>query len=164
MGLRGGGDLVRIAESSRGPSSVDRASESTCSPQLAYQVRRELQRFRPEIVHTWTEQANWMGRLAAVIERSSSASIASWRTLPRRPSLWSQVFEWAMAERTEAYVVNSRTALQFHAEQGLIQAKLRLIPEGVEIRPAATDAAPDPRFESYWESRLTPSLSAPLDR
>jgi glycosyltransferase involved in cell wall biosynthesis len=107
--------------------------------QWVYRVRRELQRFRPDLVHTWTEQANAIGRLATVTT-GVPRLIASVRTLPDRPSLWNHALERTLARRTQTYVVNSRTAYQFCQAQGVPGARLTLIPDGVSVAAPATEA------------------------
>jgi glycosyltransferase involved in cell wall biosynthesis len=108
--------------------------------QVVSQARRHLLDFRPDLVHTWGDSANRLGRLAAWVTRVPRL-IASHHTLPTRVSWAARMVDRLLARHSDAIVVNSRTVLE-----GLDQAaaaadtRLSLIPEGVPRRTRMTAA------------------------
>ncbi len=106
--------------------------------QQIHHLRQELQRFRPDVVHTWSEQANRLGRVTT-LTTARPRLIASLRQIPRRPSLWMRPWEDLLARRTVAYVANSQTAFDFYRKHGIAREQLSLIPDGVAGAVTATE-------------------------
>jgi glycosyltransferase involved in cell wall biosynthesis len=105
--------------------------------QLACQVGRQLRRFRPDIVHTWSDPANRLGRLTGV-NMQVPRWIVSYRTLDYRTPWWARALDRRLSHRAEALIVNSQTGLQACRDRGLAADKLQVIVEGVAQRQRAS--------------------------
>ena len=105
-------------------------------PLACYQLRREIARLKPDLVHTWMFTANAYGRAAAL-----SAGVRNIVASERCVDPWKQWHHLAidryLAHRTAAIVVNSRGVQEFYCAQGLPASKFRLIYNGIGPAPAS---------------------------
>lgn len=101
---------------------------------LAYwRLKREIQRIKPEIVHTWLFAANSYGRQAAL-----AAGVKHVVAGERCVDPWKTVLQLSLdrylARRTQRIVTNSSGVVEFYASKGLPKEKFVVIPNGIEPR------------------------------
>ena len=91
---------------------------------------RWLKETRPEILHTWLFHANVLGRLAAKFAKVprivSSIRVAE----PRRWHLW---LDRRTSSRADVILANSPSLRDYAAAHGIPDAKLRVIPNAVDL-------------------------------
>ncbi len=100
-------------------------------PWCLRRLRRELERLRPDIVHTWLFAANTYGRLA-LPARTSIRRIVSERCVDSWKAGWQLWCDRRLISRTERLVGNSPAVVEFYVEQGFPRALTTCIPNGVE--------------------------------
>ncbi len=105
-------------------------------PTALFRLRRELQRIRPDIVHTWLFAANSFGRAAAALAGvpriiASERSVDPWKTAAHG------VIDRVLARRTECITTNSTGVRDFYAARGISPDLFRIIPNAIEPRTAA---------------------------
>lgn len=121
---------------------------------FAYQrLKREIERLRPDIVHTWLFAANSYGRRAAFAAGvkhviAGERCVDPWKG---RLNFW---IDRSLAKRTERIVTNSSGVKDFYVERGIAAEKFTIIPNGIA---PATPAAPKSR------EQLLADLGLPAD-
>jgi glycosyltransferase involved in cell wall biosynthesis len=98
-------------------------------------LKREIQRLKPDIVHTWLFAANSYGRQAAIAAGvkhvvAGERCVDPWKTFVQLS------IDRALARRTERIVTNSTGVSEFYASKGLPREKFVVIPNGITALPA----------------------------
>jgi glycosyltransferase involved in cell wall biosynthesis len=104
-------------------------------PLAWWRLKREIQRLRPDIVHTWLFAANSYGRHAAVAAGVKHV-IAGERCVDPWKTAVQLAIDRYLARRTERIVTNSTGVVDFYAGKGLPKEKFVVIPNGIEPAPA----------------------------
>ena len=118
---------------------------------LAYwRLKREIERLRPDIVHTWLFAANSYGRQAA-LSAGVKHVVAGERCVDPWKTAVQLVIDRYLARRTERIVTNSTGVVEFYASKGLPREKFEIIPNGIE---PLTDGVPVARSELLDELGL----------
>jgi len=86
-------------------------------------------------VHTWLFAANWHGRAIAQLSKVPII-VASERCADHWKGFAELLLDRWLAPRTDAIVVNSRAVQAFYESKGIAPAKLVLIPNGIDPKPA----------------------------
>lgn len=94
-------------------------------------LKREIQRIRPDIVHTWLFAANCYGRQAAFAAKVPHV-IAGERCVDPWKTMVQLAIDRALAKRTDRIVTNSTGVKTFYASKGLPAEKFVVIPNGIE--------------------------------
>lgn len=102
------------------------------------QLRRHLRARQPDILHTWLFAANSYGRLA-LPRGASTRVIVSERCVDSWKS-WQLRVDRQLVGRTDCLVGNSRAVVDFYRPLGYPDAKLRVIPNGVEVPQPPTQS------------------------
>jgi glycosyltransferase involved in cell wall biosynthesis len=112
-------------------------------PTALWQLRRELVRLQPDIVHTWLFAANSFGRVAARLAGVPKL-IASERSVDPWKSDWQLFCDRRLARVSDAITTNSSGVRDFYAAHGIDPALFEIIPNGIEPRgksPLTADQA-----------------------
>jgi glycosyltransferase involved in cell wall biosynthesis len=116
------------------------------SAQLAFQIRRVLQEFRPDVVHSWSAQAHPLGRFVAATAQIP-VLFASYSTFESRASWWTRAMNRRLDRYTRVCVVNTQAAFDDYLQHARPDRELRLIRDGIPLRQRITarqrDAARD---------------------
>ena len=102
------------------------------------QLRRHLRARQPDILHTWLFAANSYGRLA-LPRGASTRVIVSERCVDSWKS-WQLRVDRQLVGRTDCLVGNSQAVVDFYRPLGYPDAKLRVIPNGVEVPQPPTQS------------------------
>jgi glycosyltransferase involved in cell wall biosynthesis len=119
-------------------------------PPAYWRLKREIQRLKPDIVHTWLFAANSYGRYAAVAAGVKHV-IAGERCVDTWKTAVQLAIDRYLAGRTERIVTNSSGVVDFYAGKGLPRDKFVVIPNGIEPLP---DGLPTSRAELLIELGL----------
>ncbi len=104
-------------------------------PTTHYRLGRFLQTSQPDIVHSWLFAANAHVR-ALRSRRTPWKCVVSERCVDSWKAAWQLWLDRKFLPRTDLLVGNSLSVANFYAEQvGVPQNKMRVVPNGVEIRP-----------------------------
>ncbi len=124
-------------------------------PTALWRLRKQIQRLRPTIVHTWLYAANSYGRLAArlagvPIILAAERCVDPWKGLSHR------LVDSALARWSQAMVTNSPAVRDFYANRGISAERFEIIPNGV---PETTrdHSPPYDRQEAMRQMGLDPS-------
>lgn len=103
-------------------------------PSALFRLRREFQRLRPDVVHTWLFAANSFGRAAARMAGiprivGSERCLDPWKT---GAHFW---MDRQLARFTDAITTNSTGVRDFYAAHGIDSKLFRIISNGIEPRP-----------------------------
>ena len=93
-------------------------------------LKREIQRLRPDIVHTWLFAGNSYGRQAAFAAGVRHV-IAGERCVDPWKGMLQLGIDRYLARRTERIVTNSSGVRDFYASKGLPAEKFTIIPNGI---------------------------------
>lgn len=103
-------------------------------PLAAWQLKKHIERLKPDVVQTWMFTANSYGRLAAL-----AAGVKHLVAGERCVDPWKAWHQWAvdrrLARRTRRIVANAAAVRDFCVAKGLEAEKFTVIPNGVP--PAA---------------------------
>ncbi len=103
-------------------------------PLAFFRLRKHLRQRQPDILHTWLFAANSYGRLA-LPRGTNTRVIVSERCVDSWKS-WQLQIDRRLVSRTDCLVGNSQAVVDFYRPLGYPDAKLRVIPNGVEMPPA----------------------------
>ena len=102
-------------------------------PSALFRLKRCLQSFQPDIVHTWLFAANSFGRTAAWLSKTPTI-IGSERCVDP----WKRWYQFAidrwLAKRSQAITTNSQGIVEFYAQHGMDRDLFRVIPNGIASR------------------------------
>lgn len=101
-------------------------------PLAMRRLRREMDRFAPDIVHSWLFTANAYVRLVLPARRQYRI-VVSERCVDVWKSGWQTWLDRRLISRTDALVGNSESVRQFYRELGLPDDKLSVVKNAVEI-------------------------------
>ncbi len=108
-------------------------------PTALSRLKRALQDFAPEIVHTWLFAANSFGRAAARMAGVPHL-IASERCVDPWKHGGHFFIDRFLARRTDRITTNSRGVVDFYAANGIPRELFEVIPNGIEpLRPSRID-------------------------
>ena len=99
-----------------------------------FRLKREIQRLKPDIVHTWLFAANCYGRPAALAAGVPHV-IAGERCVDPWKSVVQLAIDRYLARRTERIVTNSTGVKEFYVGKGLPAEKFVIIPNGIAPAP-----------------------------
>ncbi|KAA5540309.1 glycosyltransferase [Roseiconus nitratireducens] len=99
-------------------------------PTALWRLRRELQAFGPDIVHTWLFAANSFGRAAALMAKVPVV-IGSERCVDPWKRWWHFKIDRFLADRSDAITTNSSGVRDFYQRHGIAPERFRIIPNGV---------------------------------
>jgi glycosyltransferase involved in cell wall biosynthesis len=102
-------------------------------PTALFRLRRELLKFKPDVVHTWLFAANSFGRAAAILARvpkilASERSVDPWKTPVHG------VIDRFLAKRTQWITTNSTGVREFYVRRGIPAELFQIIPNAIEPR------------------------------
>ena len=107
---------------------------SKFDPSSFWRLRTELQRLKPDILHTWLFAANSYGRLCAGVVPDAKI-VVSERCVDSWKAGWQRWLDRRLIDRTDRMVGNSQGVVDFYRDLGVPAEKLVCIPNGVEIPP-----------------------------
>jgi glycosyltransferase involved in cell wall biosynthesis len=119
-------------------------------PPAYWRLKREIQRVKPDVVHTWLFAANCYGRQAALAVGVKHV-VAGERCVDPWKTILQLSLDRYLARRTQRIVTNSTGVVDFYAGKGLPKEKFVVIPNGIEPR---TDGSPVTRAELLAELGL----------
>jgi glycosyltransferase involved in cell wall biosynthesis len=105
-------------------------------PMAWYRLKQEIQRLKPDLVHTWLFAANAYGRSAARWARvpcilGSERSVDPWK------GTWQLAIDRWLAGCSAGITTNSHGVVDFYAERGIDREKFTVIPNGIPPRDRA---------------------------
>ena len=100
-------------------------------PTALFRLKRELQRFKPDVVHTWLFAANSFGRVAAKMA-GVKCIIASERCVDPWKTTGHFIIDRRLAKFTSAITTNSTGVRDFYAAHGIDPESFCIIPNGIE--------------------------------
>ena len=95
------------------------------------QLSQSMKDWSPDIVHTWTATANWIGR-AAAIRHGVPQIVATQPTQSRDRSTTDLISDRFLARWTSSYVVRNDQVKLAYQTRGVSANKIHVIPNGVE--------------------------------
>ncbi len=104
-----------------------------------FKLKREIKRFKPDIVHTWIFAANAYGRKAAFACRVPVV-ICGERCLDPWKAPWQNWIDAKLEPKTDVYAVNSQGIVDFYVERGIPKEKFAVIYNAVEVPPTPTES------------------------
>ena len=119
-------------------------------PACLFRLRRLVKKVKPDLIHTWMFTANAYGRMAAgnVPVVTGERCVDAWK------GGWQHAVDRRMLPRTAKVVGNSRAVADFLKARGVPEAKLAVVPNGVE------PLAPAPGFRAALLKSLDLSADA----
>lgn len=107
-------------------------------PITVLKVRREIQKFQPDVVLSGLFSANSTVRLATWGMTRPPAIMISERCVDSWKSRWQLWLDRRLQQRTQQLVANSASVREFYADTGFPREKICVIPNGVAVpeRPA----------------------------
>ena len=112
-------------------------------PVCLYRLRSLIRTWKPDVVHTWLFAANAYGRLVA--GRGGPPVIVSERCVDSWKSAWQLKLDRWLIPHTAFMVGNSHSVAQFYRQQQFPADRLRVVPNGIQLPPAATEFSPAER-------------------
>jgi len=110
-------------------------------PFTLWQLRKQLARLQPDLVHTWRLDASLVGRLAACWV-GTRRTVDTRRSLPGKTDWLPRTIDRCLARCTDRFVVNTEAMCETSIEQGLPAEKMTVIPCGVAaVEPGDTARA-----------------------
>lgn len=100
-------------------------------PWALWRLTGLIKRIRPDLVQTWLFAGNCYGRVAAALA-GARRRIASERCVDSWKSRYQLAIDRRLAKLTDRVVANSRAVAAFYQRQGIVPAKLLVIPNAVE--------------------------------
>ena len=122
-------------------------------PPAYFRLKREIQRLKPDIVHTWLFAANSYGRAAAAAAAVKHV-IAGERCVDPWKTAVQLAIDRYLARRTERIVTNSTGVKEFYVAKGLPAEKFVVIPNGI---------APSSLESPVGREQLLAELGLPAD-
>lgn len=107
-------------------------------PVALWRLRRLLNDWQPDILHTWLFAANAYGRLAVGHHRQCKV-IVSERCVDSWKSGWQLWLDRRLVSRTDLLVGNSQSVVDFYQQQGIPNDRLRVVHNGIDL---LTDVPP----------------------
>ena len=101
-------------------------------PVALWRLRRLLNDWQPDILHTWLFAANAYGRLAVGRHRRCKV-IVSERCVDSWKSGWQLRLDRRLISRTDLLVGNSQSVADFYRQQGFPNDRLRVVPNGIDL-------------------------------
>lgn len=104
-------------------------------PFTCWKLRREIQRYQPDIIHSWMFTANFYTRLAAPrpARRLGAKIVISERCV----DLWKgpdrRWVDRQLISRTDCLLANSEAVAAYYREQGYTDEQIRVIPNGIDL-------------------------------
>jgi glycosyltransferase involved in cell wall biosynthesis len=123
-----------------------------CDPIAFQRLRQLLNSQQPDVLHTWLFAANSYGRLAAGATPRCPV-VVSERCVDSWKSGWQLWLDRRLASRTARLVGNSQSVADFYRDQGLPQAKLAVVHNGIDLPETFSGA----REQARRELGLAPS-------
>lgn len=124
---------------------------------LAYgRLKREIRRFRPDVVHTWLFAANAYGRRAA-LACGVKHLVAGERCVDPWKSWYHFFIDRRLARSTDCIATNSSGVKDFYVRHGLPAEKFEIIPNAVLPVEASRVLSADELLEVIDTPRITPS-------
>lgn len=108
-------------------------------PLCLYQLRRLIRTWKPDVVHTWLFAANAYGRLVA--GPHGPPVIVSERCVDSWKSGWQLKLDRWLMPRTALLVGNSHSVAEFYRQQQFPADRLRVVRNGIELPPPASDVS-----------------------
>lgn len=142
IGLKEAGHDVRVVLLTRdGPRSEELRNAGVpvdliqkkfkADPSALWRLKKTIQAFDPDVVHTWLFAANSFGRVAARMA-GVPVIIASERCVDPWKRRWHFVIDRYLAKCTDAITTNSEGVRNFYVAHGLASDQFEIIPNGVE--------------------------------
>ena len=103
-------------------------------PAALWQLKRHIERLKPDLVHTWLFAGNSYGR-AAALWAGVPRLVAGERGVDRWKEWHELAIDRKLSRRTDRIATNSRAVRDFYVARGLPAEKFVVIPNG--IGPAA---------------------------
>lgn len=101
-------------------------------PWAWHRLKRELQRQKPDILHTWLFAANAYGRMA-LPANTSVRRIVSERCVDSWKSRWQIWIDRYLISRTDQLLGNSPSVVEFYTQLGMPAERCLCIHNGIEI-------------------------------
>ncbi len=100
-------------------------------PRAYWQLRKHIKRIAPDVVHTWTFEANAYGRAAA---RAAGVKhlVAGERCIDPGKRWHQLAIDRRLAKQTSCIVTNSSGVRDYYSKHGIPASKFEVIPNGVE--------------------------------
>jgi glycosyltransferase involved in cell wall biosynthesis len=106
-------------------------------PTAIWRLRSWIEKFQPNLVHSWLFAANSATRLA-LPKATRAKVIVSERCVDSWKSGWQLWLDRRLWSKTGRLIANSQSVAEFYVEQGLTRDRIVVIPNGVEVPPAPT--------------------------
>lgn len=159
IGLKEAGHDVRVVLLTRdGPRSEELRNAGVpvdliqkkfkADPSALWRLKKTIQAFDPDVVHTWLFAANSFGRVAARMA-GVPVIIASERCVDPWKRRWHFVIDRYLAKCTDAITTNSEGVRNFYVAHGLASDQFEIIPNGVESQTDHTKALSRNRDEVF---------------
>jgi len=104
-----------------------------------FKLKREIKKFKPDVVHTWIFAANAYGRRAAFACRVPVV-ICGERCLDPWKSALQTWIDKKLEPKTDVYAVNSQGIVDFYVERGVPKEKFAVIYNAVEPPTLPTES------------------------
>lgn len=126
-------------------------------PFALWRLKRLLDQWPPDIMHTWLFAANSYGRLLAGV-RDRPRVIVSERCVDVWKAGWQRWLDRRLIGRTHRLIANSASVVRFYHELGLPSSRIVVIPNAVEVPDDAERPLP-----AAQRQRLLAELGFPPD-
>lgn len=100
-------------------------------PTALWRLKTAIQRFQPDVVHTWLFAANSFGRVAAKMAGVRTI-IASERCVDPWKRRWHFLIDRRLARFSNAITTNSTGVRDFYAAHGIDPDRFEIIPNGID--------------------------------
>jgi glycosyltransferase involved in cell wall biosynthesis len=121
-------------------------------PTALWRLKRELQKLKPDLVHTWIFAANAFGRVAAQMA-GVPRILASERCVDPWKTYWHHQIDRYLAKKTEAITTNSSGVRDFYVQHGIAPELFRIIPNGIVPRQPSSIS----RQEAFDRLQVNPN-------
>ena len=127
-----GGPFEAMLQAGRIPYSILH-KRWRLDPVSILKVRRQIQKFQPDVVLSGLFSANSTVRLATLGMTRPPAVMISERCVDSWKSRWQLWLDRQLQQRAQQLVANSASVLEFYAGTGFPREKIRVIPNGVAV-------------------------------
>lgn len=106
-------------------------------PIALYRLRREIEGFDPQVVHSWLFAANAAVRLVCR-PNTQRKIVVSERCVDSWKAGWQTWLDKRLISKTSCLLANSQAVAEFYKKLGYPENKVRCIPNGIDAQPRAT--------------------------